>query len=322
MMLKLSSLFGNGCKEGNYSENTLKTAIEHAVDRTDPWIRAVSGYKKKLRPAVIRALDHVGELIDDLSPPIMLDTKTYESNPKLRLYFISMNDMQNIVGNDRTIRNFLRERDDHLPIVYAMMVVDKQEKNILGMELSDDSVIRDVPQVTVNFDAHRFIDPSENQEQTRLKLKQRALDHLLVLALRNISAVKAERATLKQYRTLLRSKHNLICNYGLGFSTIHIDEPMADTETEKLLDKIEMDLTDLGGDDRVLEFHLEVLVDILSHPDKHLWGKKEKLIIDQMFIKQNVHTGDATEITLDVIDDSEGIEAVVALISFLNKRSQ
>jgi hypothetical protein len=51
IMLKLFSLFGYGCTASNYSKTTLKAALEHAVDRTDPWIRAVSGYKEKLRPA-------------------------------------------------------------------------------------------------------------------------------------------------------------------------------------------------------------------------------------------------------------------------------
>ena len=202
-----------------------------------------------------------------------------------------------------------------------MMVMDKQEKRILGMELSGDSIMRDVPQVTVSFDAHHFIDPSEDQKQTRLQIQQRALDHLLLLALRHISAVETERASLKQYRTLLRSKHNLIRRCGLGFSTIPTDECIAVADVEKLLDETETGLTELGGDDRVLEFHLDIVCDIFSYPEKHLWSKKEKLIVDQMFIKQSVVTNDAPEMTLDMIEDSEGAEVVVSLVSLLNVMS-
>ena len=320
-MLKLFSLFGYGCTTSNYSESILKAAIEHAIDRTDPWIRAVPGYKKKLRSAVIRALDHVEALVDDLPQPIILDQGSFASDPKLQTYFISFDNIQNIIGNDIILRNYLREREDPLPTVYAMTVMDKQEKRILGMELSGNSVMRDVPQVTVSFNAHHFIDPSENQDQTRLQIKQRALDHLLVLALRHISVVETDRATLKQYRTLLRSKHNLIRRCGLGFSTIPIDEHIEVADVEKSLDEIETGLTKLGGDDRVLEFHLDIVCDILTHPEKHLWSRKEKLIVDRMFIKQSVITNDAPEITLDMIDDSAGAEVVVSLVSLLNVMS-
>ena len=46
-MLRLfQSIFGKSATKGSYPESLVKAAIERAVDGTDPWIRAVSGYKK------------------------------------------------------------------------------------------------------------------------------------------------------------------------------------------------------------------------------------------------------------------------------------
>lgn len=107
----------------------------------------------------------------------------------------------------------------------------------------------------------------------------------------------------------------------MGFSTIPTDEHIEVADVEKSLDEIETGLTKLGDDDRVLEVHLDIVCDILTHPEKHLWSRKEKLIVDRMFIKQSVVTNDAPEMTLDMIDDSAGAEVVVSLVSLLNVMS-
>ena len=71
MLKLLQSIFG-GVTEGNYPKSLVTAAIERAVDGTDPCLRAISGYKKKLRPAVLRSIDHVVSLVDRLPVPIVL----------------------------------------------------------------------------------------------------------------------------------------------------------------------------------------------------------------------------------------------------------
>lgn len=91
MLKLLQSIFG-GEKQGNYPELLVKLAIERAVDGTDPWLRAVSGYKKKLRPAVLRAMDHVVGLVDRLPPPMPICLDCYADDPRLKRFFISETD--------------------------------------------------------------------------------------------------------------------------------------------------------------------------------------------------------------------------------------
>jgi hypothetical protein len=314
MLKLLQSIFGSGFAGSNYSQSMVKAAIEHSVDFTDPLIRLVTGYKKKLRPAVIRALDYVGALVDAMPLPVMLDRKGYDNDPRLRTYFISFDDMQKIIDGDQNLRNYRREHDEPLPRVYALMVMDKQERAILGVELSGDIVMHGVPQVTVSFDSHQFIDPCGDENETRLQLKHRALDHLLSLALRRITVVKTERVTLKRDRALLRSKLDLLQRTGLGFSKAKTDEQIGIADAEELLKKIEAELIELG-DDRISEVYLDIVIDVLSRPEKHFWRRKEKMIIDRMCIKRSVATDDVPEVTLDVICDSEGAESVVSLVS-------
>lgn len=312
-MLKIfKSILGHFFTKARYPRPVVKAIIEHTVDRTDPWIRAVNGYKRKLRPAVIRTLNYVGALVDEVPLPIALDRKRYANDPSLRTYFISSDDMQKITDSDKDLRDFLTAHD--VPTVYALMVIAKQERAVLGVELSGDVLMREVSQLTVSFESHQFRDPSQDEDQLRVRLKQRALDHLLGLALKRITVMKTERRSLEQYRTLLRSKLSLLKRSGSGFTIANTEERSTAADVEKMLDEINTGLLELGGD-KSLETYLDIVIDVLSNPEKHLWSRKEKLIVDRRWIKRSVATDDFPEVTLNMICDSDGAEAVMTLVS-------
>jgi len=314
-MLKFfQSLFGSDATTGRYPESLVKAAIERAVDGTDPWIRAVSGYRKKLRPAVVRAIDYVVALVDGMAPAISMDAGSYNIDPRLRTYFISGADMRKTLAVDRNLLDFIREHGANLPRVNALMVMEKQEKLISGAELSGDMVLRDVPQVVVSFESHRLFDPAENIEKTRLQLKHRAFDHLLRLALARIAIVKTERDKLGRYRTLLQSKLNLLQRVGWGFDRTDSGEQLDLADLEALLGRIETQLLELGGDDSMLEVYLDIVIDVLGKPDKNLWSRQETLFIDHMGIKRSEGAAGASQVVLDLACDSEGRSLVVSLV--------
>jgi hypothetical protein len=66
MLRLLQSIFGCSDKQQRYPETLIREAIERVVERTDPWLKAVSDYKNKLRPAVIRSLDHATGIVKSL----------------------------------------------------------------------------------------------------------------------------------------------------------------------------------------------------------------------------------------------------------------
>lgn len=310
----LSSLFGSSVKKGSYPESLVKMAIERAVDGTDPWLRAVSGYKKKLRPAVIAAIDHVVTLVDSFGPPIVIAPDSYDSDPLLRTFFISSDDMRKIIAADRNLAEFLKGEGGTADRVFTLLATEKQENVFFGAVISGDIIIKDVPQTSVSFEAHRLIDPSASEETTRRQLKRRAFDHLLSLALRQIADVKAERGTLERYRTLLQTKLAILERGGMGFKEADPNEQMDPAGMEELLAKIESQLLELGGDDKMLELYLGILVDVLSRPGEQLWGRKETMILDRMGIKRSEPDFNAPEVTLDMLYNAEGRSLVVSLV--------
>lgn len=310
----LHDLFSADDTSESCRESLADAAIEHAVDATDPWIRAVSGYKKKLKPAVTLAIDHVTAMVNGMAPPIVMDPDSYSDASLLHTFFISSADMRKIIANDRTLADFKLKQAVALPRVFAMLAMEKQENIILGAELSGDIVQHGVPQVTVSFEAHHLFDPAASEEETRCRLKRRAFDHLLSLALKRITIVKEERGELEGYRALLQSKLNLLQRGDWGFDKAPGSEHLDAAGIEEKLGRVEAQLLELGGDDRMLEAYLGIVIDVLNRPGEHLWTSKETLIIDHMGIKRSRDNSDAPEVTLELISNDDGLNLVIAMV--------
>lgn len=299
------SIFGGNEKKGSYPESLVKAAIERAVEGTDPWMRAVSGYKRKLRPSVLQAIDHVVALVDSMPPPVTIDADAYEECPQVRAVFISRDDMNGIIAASKELAEFRTGSGDVLA-AYALLLTEKRERGILGAELSGDIVMHGVPQVTISFEAHRLIDPCSSEAELRRKLKHRAFDHLLSLALKRITIVKTERGNIENYRALLESKLNLLNRAGWGFNDNAQERVTELAKAEELLSSIESQLNEIGRDDQMLAKYLDILVDVLSNPGAYLWAGQETLIVDRMGIKRSEAASDAAELVLDVMTNAEG----------------
>ena len=314
MLQLLQSLFG-GAKEGNYPESLVKEAIERAVDGTDPWLRGVSGYRKKLRPSVVKAIDHVVALVDALPPAIPVSLDRYSDEPLLRTCFMSRAEMQKVFGGERNMAAFLKGPGSDAPQIVALLAMEMQESVTLGAELSGEIIMRDVPQAMVTFEFRNLMDPAATETETRRHLKRRAFDHLLSLALRRISAVKTERETLERHRMLLQSKLDLLQRAGWGFDGMVSADSMDSATVEENLSMIESQLMELGGDDRMLEVYLDIVSDVLGRPEEHIWSKRETIIVDRMGIRRTQTAPDAPELTLDIVCNAEGRSLVMSLIT-------
>ena len=312
MLRFFKSIFRRKAKEGALPETLIKAAIERAVEGTDPWIRAVSGYKKKLRPSVLHAIDHVVALVDGTGPALALDGDSYDNSALLRTFFISRAALKKVLQTDSSLAELRAKKGRGHKDATALLVMQKRERMILGAELSGDIVMRDVPQVTVSFEAHRLLDLNEREDDTRYQLKRRAYDHLLEIALGRIAAVKAKRGRLEKHRALLQSKLSLLQRGGWGFDAS--GEAMDAAGVETSLKELDAQLLLIGKDDKMLDLYLEVVAGVLSHAEEHLWVGKETLVVDRMGIKHKQPAGGAAELTVDVMGDAEGRRRVVSLV--------
>jgi len=313
-MLRLfHSIFGAEKGPEHYPETLVREAIERAVDGTDPWLRGLSGYSRKLRPAVLHAIDHVVTLVDGMEDALELSRQRYDDDPQLRLFFISAEQIDKLLATDPVLTAFHGEAGHSAQSVWALLTMECEQRQVFGFEQQGEMIVRDVAQITVSMSGHRLIDPTAEQNETRRLLKRRAFDHLLTLALARIAAIQEVREDLVQHRTLLQSKLNYLQRGDWGFGGHGSDVPAPVAELQQKLDAIEIQLAEVGGDDRYLELNLAILIDVLANAEHQLWVEPLPLIVDRMGIRRNQASAEAPELVLTELHNKAGRRMVARL---------
>jgi hypothetical protein len=302
------SIFKGFEQTGGYPNDLLEAAIERAVDGTDPSLRAVSGYRRKLRPAVLAAIDHVVTLVDGFTPPRLATRDSYSHDPLLQAIFLSSEQMIQVLHSQLSAQPTVSGE------VCALLVMDMQQRGIFGADLQGSTVVRDVPQVTVSFANHRLLDPSSDEKETRHLLKRRAFDHLLKMALRRMAATREIREDLDQRLTLLQAKHDALHRGNWGFNAGRQHQPDEIVELDSQLAEIESQLQAIGTDDQSIDIAMKLLVDVLGRPQQYLWMSRQSLVVDHMGIKRGKSSEDAPELLLEQVQDAEGRSVVVTLV--------
>ncbi|MGE5153103.1 MAG: hypothetical protein ACM3ST_03720, partial [Bdellovibrio bacteriovorus] len=206
-MRLFQSIFGGHEAPGRYPETLIEQAIERAVDGTDPRLRLVPGYRKRLRQPVIHAADQVIALVDRIQAPLSAGIDGYQNDYRLAALFASADEMLQVFSRDRALAAYLSTGEGRgAERVTALLLARREERNILGMDLVGDQVRRDVAQVSVSFSGHHLLDPRTSEEETRRFLKRRAFDHILALALSEITEARVERAERARQRDLLQRR--------------------------------------------------------------------------------------------------------------------
>jgi hypothetical protein len=318
-MFKLfQSMFRPGADRlGAYPEDLITRAIGRAIDGTDPRLRAVTGHRKRLRPAVIHAIDHVVRLVDSLPPPLGMSRRDYGADAELRTYFASADHMNEVLSRDAELRQWQKTRDGALAErVLGLLIMEPRERNVLGMALEGDQLRHDVAQVTVGFNKHRVVDPTAVEDDTRRLLKRRAFEHLLTLALVRFADIQGERADLEKERSLMRGKLAALRAGGWGFGDGEggeADEASAGPRAlQQRIREIDAQLGALGTG--LLESHLDILVDVLARAEENLRPERMSLCVDRQGVKQAHPSDMAPEITLTTLHNSTGRSVVVRLV--------
>ena len=305
------SIFGSETGR-SYPESLIEMAIERAVDGTDSRLRLLPGYRKRLRAPVIASIDHVIALVDAIQTPLPASVRGHGTEPRLSTVFSSAGDMLEILARDAALSRFLAGPEGTgAEQVTALLMTEHAERNILGLDLVGDQVRRDVPQVTVNFTAHRLLDPTTSESESRRLWKRRAFDHLLTLALSRIAETKVERAELTRQRDLLRRKLKALERGGWSF------EPAEDGAQDPAalaaeLDAITAQLEGLGANQDVLQAHLGIVGELLADAPAQLWAEPIAFVLDPMNIRRAPDDPSARRIEFQELRNAQG-RRVVAL---------
>ncbi len=277
-------------QSGKFDPALIRGAIERVVDGTDPRLRMVRHYRKRLWPAVERAIEYVIELVDALPPPVEIRSHSFTADPRLRALFTSTRHLQEILSFGKELHHYRQRIGGGLPTdLYAVLRTERIEKNVLGVALEGNMIRRDVPQITVNFHNHHIAFPAGSETKTRREVKKRAFDYLIEAALDRLVAVRTQKQQLEQQqRQLLQKKTKLLRGANTALEPL-LDPQAANLSTPASIDKrlreIEIELGQIRADSATLDDHLAKVVVTLREPEKHLRLDRISMTLDHMNIK-------------------------------------
>jgi hypothetical protein len=287
MLKLLQSIFGVAADDQGIDEDLIRRATERVLDGTDPRLRAVSRYQKRLRDPVVKAVSHVIALVDAIPLPVEISRRRFAEEPRLRAFFVSADHLQETVSYSDDLQKYLRQTPATTsPSIHCLLTLDRTEKGVLGMALRGDSVSRDVAQTVVNFSNHRLVGFAESEPEMRRELMKRAFDFLIETALANLTMRREQADALDKRQRVLRRKLEAIRAGNWSMSALLTPETARTAEhpqvVEAQLADIERELDLMQADTATLEGQLNSVGTTLGAPEQHLRLERTTLTIDAM----------------------------------------
>ncbi len=188
----------------------MRRVIEHAVQSVDPRMVLVSGYERKLAPAVGHALAYCDGLVAAIPGPIDINVQAFGADPLVHAFFAAPDDIGRMLGASREVKQFVADAN-HLEsdAFYAMIGMRRKEKIVLGLEMHGDLIQEGMPQRLLYFGDHTLHGLSVDLDVTRYLLRQASFDSLAKGFAAYLDDLRGKRQDLhqawEQERSLSRS---------------------------------------------------------------------------------------------------------------------
>ncbi len=155
-------------------------AIARAVELTDPLLRAVSDYERRLTQPVAHALAHCEAIVTSLPGPVDIQARTFTTDPLVHALFPAVEDIGVTLGRSKAVRDFLTSPQGlDGSEFHALLGVRRHEKNVVGMALWGDLVRGDSPQTLLYFSDHTLFGVANELADTRRLLRNAGFESLV-----------------------------------------------------------------------------------------------------------------------------------------------
>ena len=265
-------------------ERELDLALEEVVAAFDPRVRAVGGYRRRLRPVVEQALAYFEQLIGRLPGPFQLDSQGWASEPVLNVLFSSADRLPEVMSRSRDVRLFFREHP-HSDGCFAVLSAFPQTRNVLGTALVGEMLRRDVRQTTFSFADFRVDLAAATEGELRSNLKHLAMKALAGLALERVSEQEARIGELEERQRMLRIKRKVLDVHAHGLDALLVGNTETAAEIERLqqrLAEVDQELIRAREGLQTLDDQLARLVEVLGRPDAYLTLESLRVRLDRM----------------------------------------
>lgn len=267
--------------DGKKDTPELLSAIERAVSGVEPLLKQQSGYPENYRKPVIHALEYARSLAASLPGPVAVDRESYARDAFVHALFPSLDSVTEAFCASLALQDYLRE----FPAtgeLYALMGMRRYEKSMVGMDLSGQTIQRDVVHRVVYFTSHTLEDPAPSEQQARDRIAMSFFDGLVGKVKKRVEERKQGKQSQQLKKDMLMARLRTATDQDRAF----LEEELA-----RMLSSMQATISSLELSNYTADFE-----DVLLNPEHYLRLEQKLIILDSMGIRRDTdsaHRGEA-----------------------------
>jgi hypothetical protein len=250
-----------------------------------PSLRLADGFHERVAPALACSLDHVSRLVDELPPAREASASTWLDDPYIHAFFAGANEVAHVLSRSPELHAWF----ESYPLAretYAVLGMAMTERRAFGVEQFGDAVHADVVRTTLSFDDHQVRVCGESEAGLREQIVQRVVEQIALEGLAQIGADESRRDALEQERALLKTRLQLLTRRGAGTREMLGERASSNAseriELEAALEANEQEIGALGLKTDALAHELDVICDVLGHPERHTNVEMKRVRLNAM----------------------------------------
>ncbi|PXW15450.1 hypothetical protein [Paraburkholderia caballeronis] len=250
-----------------------------------PSLRLARHYRTRLAPALGTSFDYVRGLVQQMPAAHEASAATWMTNPYIHAFFAAPDDVPHALSRSPELHAWF-DRHPLARETYAVLAMAMMERHVLGVEQHGDMVHADVVRTTLSFDDHQVRVCGETEADLREHIVKRVVEQIALEGLAQIGADESRRDALEEERALLRTRLQLLTRQGAGTGEMLGERRLENlTELAHLqaeIDANERKLAALGLKTDALEHELDVICDVLAHPQTYTHVETKRVRLDPM----------------------------------------
>lgn len=282
----LDWLFGGNDEETGTAVDPaiIEQRIGQVVTMVDPRLKLVSGYQRKLAPAVKQAVLYCRELEAQIPAVIETSAGTWSKSPVLRALFATAQDIPAVFSRSTEVQDFFADTPG-ADETWAMLSFVRKEEKGFGVAVHGEVVEHDVPRTSVSFGGKAALFPCACEHDARIGIRRRAFKYLVTQAVEEIASAETQRADLHEQHSMLKTRLAILKGQRAGLEAmLGNGEGTSDQieEVERKLAENEQSLERFPRVGKTLDHALGRVGSVLTHGPDYLQVRAVRLWLDQM----------------------------------------
>jgi hypothetical protein len=294
----------------------LLEAVDLVVKLSHPNIHYVSNYRKKLMPAVEHTLKYADELIVQMPAPVSIAADSWKTNPFVRAAFLDKKTFNNFFADHKQLKEFFQKTNTDR--CCALLVMDRKDKKIFGMEMEGEILKRDVLQTSVDFSDHRIVAPAISEAETRKELSLRVLELLATHSLEDILSLielKKDMETEKRTLEIKLNLHDALVRSRKSILPDKSDNTGNAGEAHEMLGELDRKIAETRLTLDEPEDYLNRISELLYHPERFLRSVPVRMFVNDMnIIIKKANQGKVDEIRFAELSTDTGLRKAAVLV--------